>query len=443
LGGSLAIAAGVVLWKRSERPKSAEPPTPALEAVEAEVRQAVIESRGRVIAKPSARSWGRYGMVLQAHALYSEADACFREAARLDDRDPHWPYYLGLNALLRDPSKALDFLRRARELNPPSADARTAVTLRLAEALVQSGELDEAERLFREEVAAHPSDPRVNYDLALVELARGNPRAAERHLQISVASPVTHKKSAACLATAYRQLGREDAAVRYDREASKAPEDSPLPDPYVDEYVELQVGIQGRLFEAERLDAEGRKAEAAQRLIALADSLPTCRTHMAAGVSLAELGDFAAAEQHFRACLNLDPAHTGANYFLATTLFYEAEGLKPGDANRARAKDLYRESARVMRTSLEKKPDNGLAHEFLGRDLFRLGETTEAIRHFREAIVCSPDIPEAHLDLAEALLADGKWDEAAKSVAAAEQLLPAGDPRLERLKKQLALKSKK
>ena len=59
----------------------------------------VIEAaRQNVLDKPcSADAWGLLGMTLLTNLFTDDADRCFVEAARLDPRDPRWPYARGLD----------------------------------------------------------------------------------------------------------------------------------------------------------------------------------------------------------------------------------------------------------------------------------------------------------------------------------------------------------
>jgi tetratricopeptide (TPR) repeat protein len=410
-----------------------------LAGAEPEVRAVVTEARDRVVTDPtSASAWGRLGKVLRAHGYEYDADVCFREAATRAPEDPRWPYYRGLHALLRDPDRAVGFLHRAAELRPPDR-AGPAVRLRLAEALLERGQLDEAEAIFRGELADAPADPRASYDLAVVSLARGDPVATREHLAAAAGSPFTRKKAAAAQATAARQRGDAAAAARHEQVARALPEDLPWVDPYVTDAQDLQVGLQKRFLQAEALKAQGRLPEAARQFAAIAESRPGPRTYVAAGIALAEVGDYPAAERYLRDCLQLDPDHIQGNYFLAITLFFQAEKDWEQDGGREQARVRFRESTRHARKCLERKPDHGLAHLFLGRSLLRLGEASEAVGPLGLAVACRPELAEPHLFLAEALLETGNPAEAQKSLTIGEQLAGRGDEHVRRLRSRLGV----
>jgi Flp pilus assembly protein TadD len=436
--GLLGAAVIVVLWFCRDRPAAPIVPEPALDAAEPEVRNAIQRARDRVLENPkSAGTWGDLGMVLRAHAYDVEADICFREAAERDPGDPRWPYYRGLYALLRDPANALPFLRKAAQLAGPGSPQWAAVQLRLAEALIERGELDEAEPLVTGVLAETAEDPRANYDAGLIRLSRSDPKGARAALGKAVDSPFARRKATAQMAMAARLDGDSTTATRLDREVQTLPADLPWVDIYVSDYLDIQLGLQARFQRAEDFEAEGRRREAAQEYVAIAADHPGPRAYVSAGTALAELGDYAAAERYLRACLQIEPNHTQANYFLAVTLFFEAEKERTDNPNGESARAKYADCADHARRCLERKPDHGLAHQFLGRALLRLGDPAEAVRHLRLAAACRPEMVESHISLAEGLLAANDQAGARKAIEAAEQIAGPDDPRVRQLRERL------
>jgi tetratricopeptide (TPR) repeat protein len=435
-GAIVVIAAAAAVWWW-QRPRSAPVNVPSvdLSKVEPDVQALISGARERVLAEPtSAGLWGRLGMVLRAHGYDAEGDDSFRQAAALDPADARWPYYRGLHALLRDPDNALPHLRRAAELAGTSSKDGIAINLRLAEALIQRGQLDEAEGILRTVLSRVGYDPRANYDMALVVLGRGDPRAARDHLAVAASSPFARRKAAASLAAASRSLGDLEAAARYEKEAETPPSDLPWPDADVAAILELQGGIQARFIHAENLQAEGHRPEAIREFIAIAADHPGPRSYVAAGIALAEVGDYPEAERYLRACLQIEPDHIQANYFLAVTLFFEAEREREGKSEMARVH--YKECADRARKCLTRKPDHGLAYQFLGHALLRLGDADEAIRQLEQAVACRPEMAEPHLYLAEALVAAGRRDDARKALQAAESITGSDDARVRQIRGQ-------
>ncbi len=103
VGAVLLLTVGaVVTWWWFHGPAPVVPPMPP-DIPDAEVRQAVERARQKVLDELSdANTWGHLGMILMAHQLFSEADRCFAEAARLNPHSPNWPY-----GRARSPSNAI------------------------------------------------------------------------------------------------------------------------------------------------------------------------------------------------------------------------------------------------------------------------------------------------------------------------------------------------
>ena len=409
----------------------------ALGAAEPEVRNAIQQARRRVLDDPkSAQSWGDFGMILGAHGYFDEADVCFREAADRDPADPRWPYYRGLYALPRDPANALPFLRQAAQLVGPGSPHRAAVHLRLAEALIERGELDEAGGLVGDVLAEAPDNPRANYDRSLIQLSRADSKGARVSLAKAVVSPFARKKASAQMAIAARLQGDSAAAARFEKDAQAAPADLQWPDAYASDVLDLEVGVQTRYLHAESLGAGGRQREAAAEYVAIAADHPGPRAYVEAGIALAKLGDYPAAERFLRACLQGEPDHVQANYFLAVALFFEAEADRAGNPNSPSARAKFVECAEHARRCLARKPDHGLAYQFLGRALLRLGDAAGAVRQLRAATACRPEMAVSHIFLAEALIAANERNEARKVIDAAEQIAGENDPRVRQLKER-------
>src|SRR5262249_30843390 len=153
-----ATAVGWGLWVRwpSRMP---DPPVPDLASAEPDVADAIEAARAPAAANPrSAAAWGHLGMVLHVHDYLPEAERCYAQAGKLDSIDPRWPYLEGLTQL-HDPvnfGAGLGSLERAVEL---SGDL-PAPRLRLGEALLEQGRLDEAERHFRHVLEREPTNAR-------------------------------------------------------------------------------------------------------------------------------------------------------------------------------------------------------------------------------------------------------------------------------------------
>jgi tetratricopeptide (TPR) repeat protein len=400
---------------------------PEIEAVE--VRRAIERARQEVLDNPrSGAAWGHLGMVLEAHLYEAEAGRCFAEAARLDPADPRWPYFRGLIALKYDPDNALPFLRQAIAC-PHSPEQGPTLRLRLAEALLERRDLDEAEKLFRAEWRRAPDNHRAVFGLGLVAVARGDPKAAAGFLTAARASQDIRKRATAQLAALARARGDEAAAANYEKELAALPND-PLawPDPLVEQIVRLQVGPRNRDQEIAQLEQKGRFAEAAKAYLEEIEVRPTGQAYVGAGVNLARLGDYDRAVPLLREGVRRGRDNTNAHYTLSLVLFSRAEKEWQQRPGSARAREWFREAIVHARRATELKPDHARAYLHWGLALKYLGQAGEAVAPLRKGVACRPGEIELQLALGEALLEVGQFQEAQTHLENAHQL-DGKDPR--------------
>jgi Flp pilus assembly protein TadD len=420
-----------------------KPPTVPPEGVEKTVADLISKYRERVRQQPrSAEAWGQLGKVLLANGFYPQAEECFVQAEKLDDKQPRWPYYRGLLHLQEDTRLALGDLRRAVERGDRSDPGVLSIRLRLAEALLEGGRADEAEEQLRLVAAKDPNNPRLLYHQGLQALARDDLGTATACLARLTQHPAARQKACAQLAVAYRRLGDDGQAAAFTRRAAELPSDNPWEDPYAEEYQQFRISAQGRLQQVRALEAEGRNQEA----VALLNGLSTdadSDVQLALGTNLVQLGRFSDAETPLRKALALYPDKVPAHYLLGVALFLQAEGASGSDLGvpeAARAK--YRESAAHLRRATQLKPSHGLAHMSLGRALAVLGQRAEALQELRAAVACKPEDARTHFYLAEALADAGQAEEGrhhlelALGLAGKENTLPDA-PAVERVREKL------
>lgn len=430
----LVLAGGSgALWyfTRPTPAPTVAPPVVKAEGIDPTVAAAIGAARQKVLDDPrSAAAWGELGKLLLAHTFETEAEVCFEQAAALDPDDGRWPYYRGLFAVGRDPAAAVGHFRKAAAGRQPNPAYASTARLRLAEALLDRQEYDEAARLFEAErnSEVEASRARAVYGLGLVAVMRDDLPAASRHLTAAAATPFARRKASVQLARIARLKDDADAAGRYEQDATRPPPDRGWPDPFVAEANKLRVGQQRSLQEADALARRGRLPEAAALLAELSRQYPNELTYQATGAVLIQMGDYEQAEQALRSCLGFDPSHPQAHHLLATALFLHGESLW-NRGERDRARELFRGAAEHGRRAAERKPDFASAYTYRGRALLYLGERDEAIASLRRAVECRPEVADGHLYLGEALAEAGRLDEARSSLKTAEQLAGPNDPR--------------
>jgi tetratricopeptide (TPR) repeat protein len=442
-GAALVLLLGAAGAWWLVRPLTGTPPEPPPmpgDLDDPEVRRVIERARQAVLDQPdSAAAWGHLGKTLLAQQYEAEADRCFAEAARLDPADAVWPYFRGLYALRYDPDNALPFLRQAAA-GHAAPEARSALCLRLAEALLERQELAEAERLFREEWAREPGNPRAAFGLGLIALDCGDEAAAAEFLTAARASPTARKAATAELAALARARGDEAAAARLEREAAALTVERPSwPDPLVDEMLRLQVGASRRSRDIARLESGRNYAQAARLYESQLDKQPTAAACIGAGLNLARLKDFDRALPLLRRAGQLEPDNCHTHFCLAQALYLRAEAAEKRSPGSSRAREDFREAAETARRAVARKPDHAAAYLLWGRALLHLGEAGAAVEPLTKGVACRPEVFNLQLALGEALLEAGRLPEAETHLENARKLDPA-DPRpgqaLERLRQR-------
>lgn len=428
---ALLVLGGVYLWQRT-RPGpavvTAVPPPIPDSVVDPEVRAALTQAREKVLSEPlSGQSWGELGLSFRAHNLNVESNGCFAVATQLDPRNPRWPYLIGVINLLITPDDAIPHLQKAYDLAEEPTH-RSLIRLRLAEALVDKGDLDTATKLFNEEVRTNPQSPRALFGLGTLAVARGDDQAAIAPLLVALDSPFAHKKAAALLAASHRRLKHLTEAERFERESARAGDDLPWPDLFISEYARREAGRSARMKAIEELEASNRLPEAVAGLEDVARTNPDDQVLVSLGINLGKMGEFARAERALRVVRTRTPNHAVARYFLGIALFMQAEqAWQSGD--RDGAKPRFEEAIKELRKAVELNPERGLAHLYAGQAWKYLGNLPEAEAECRAAVRASPQFGETHLGLGEVLVERGKPSEAIPYLETAIRLAPSNDTR--------------
>jgi tetratricopeptide (TPR) repeat protein len=402
LGGS-AAALTWKLWPRTP------PPLPTIDpaGVDPEVWRAIQAARAEVERTPqSVRAWGRLGMVLLAHQFRSEAVVCLARAEQLDPHDARWPYYQALAVRRSDPESAIAHLRRALAAGIEYEGPR----LLLAELLVQCGQLDEAETLFRAVLNRQPDNSRAHLGLAQTAFERDDlPRCLE-HLRQAKDDPHTRKAAHVFLAEVYQRQDDRAAAEKALHEGHDLPDDAPWPDPLYDAVRELAVGYLETITRAAHLLQENQPEQAVPLLQRAATDHPQASwACVLLGRAWIRLGNFAAAEQALRESLRRDPNSVEGQFYLGVVLSEQKEF--------AAAIPYFRKAAQL-------KPDHALAWYNLGFCHKQQGDRAGAVEAFQKAIDCKPHFAQARINLGEVLAEEGQLDAAEEQLRQGMHLSP-------------------
>jgi len=215
----------------------------------------------------------------------------------------------------------------------------------------QSGQLEDAEALYRQILAAQPNHPQALHLLGLIA----------------------------------HQVGRHDAAVECIRQATLADPMNPIA------HSDLGVACytMGQLGEA---------VTAFHRALELKPDYPEALTYL--GAALAALGQFDEAVDACRRALELSPSSPDAHINLGIALKNRGE---------------LDESIAAFQRALQLKPDSPEALNNLGNALKDRGELDESIAAYRRAVQLKPNYVSAHSNLVHTLRYHPGYDAAAIS----------------------------
>jgi len=373
-----------------------------------QIAAAIEQAKTRVIAEPrSGHAWGVLGETLMAHRFHKEAMQCFVEAEKLQPNEPRWPYYQGVMLLWWDATAAIPKLERAAEV---TGNTPPATKLRLADTLLERGQLDQAEKHVQSLANEHPTDPYVVLALGKLALARERLDDALSYLAESSASAQTARASAALIAGILHRLGNTAAAAEASAHVAELPPDPPMLDPFLGEVWDLQTGLQAWLSHAERLFKADKPGEALALLEKTVATYPdSAAPWRMLGQAKMMRKDLAAAERALRKAVELSPNESATHYQLGT--LFGAEGR-------------FGEAAESFRKAVELRPNDSSAHFHLGQCLVREGNIEKAIEAYRAAIQYDPSFAAAHSQLGDLLAERGRYDEAIEVLGRAVKLDP-------------------
>lgn len=416
------------------------------------------------------------GLLTRIEGDWAEADTLLARAVAADPTNLaariHWGRLLLETGEI---GRAEEQFRAVRAAQPTSA----AAALGLARAALAAGRPAEAIEWGRRTLALEPAADVAHHHIGLAYRALGDGERARRHLalsrhrDVSIPDPLTDDLADLVRGAAIQakhgveaaKAGRQELAVRYFSRAAEIAPDSPS------HLYNLGVALR----------EAGQPARATATLRRLTERFPDHRDgHFNLAALLAQTGDIEGAARHYAQALEIDPGDRVARIEWAGAISHlgqldraqrELEGLvaaEPDDAEGRLAlatlllqRERPEEAATVLAAGLERDVTDrewaALAHlrgeaalasgrtdaarreferalarapEFvpsrleLGRLLARLGQYTEATRHFRRLVEVEPSNLDFQLSLALALRFAGARDELLAALEAATDSLP-------------------
>ena len=335
-------------------------------------------------------------MTLHAYELYDAAALAYSRAHALDPLKFDWDYLLGAADLARGQfDLAAASFERALLVRPSDLVTR----LRLADSLATLAKWDEAAVHYGRILDEHPDCPQAWYGLGRVQAAKGDHAAAIKSYATACKLFPAYGVAQFALAGELRAAGRKAEAaehlVAYSQNVTREP---PLEDPLFQRIHDLNNGVQAHLSRAVELQKAGMLEEAIrENEAALKADAGAVQAHINLVPLYARTGNAAQARQHCDAAIAQAPGRSDAWYNLGVLLFD--------------AKD-YRGAEDAYRHALAIDPDYAEAHNNLGVIYEQQGRLDKAEKEFRNAVAGRPDYPLARFHLGRILVNRQEYGEA-------------------------------
>jgi tetratricopeptide (TPR) repeat protein len=433
--------------------QTALPPLPdlKLDSFPVSAREAITRAHRDAASHPgSVEHVGALARTLHAWEQWEAARQTYERLQRLDARGFDWPYLEGvvLQRLARHADAAARF-QRALALEPEYLPAR----VKLAEALLESGALDESHSRFAALTKEPAAEPVAEYGLGRIAAARGRHDEAIVHLERAVSLFPEFGAAHYALARSYRASGRAAEAKR----ALALNQQYGARWPAIDDEVVAQVAslkegpraqIQRGATLADRGDIPGAIA-AHEAALAADPGLADAHANLISLYGRAR--DWTKAERHYRAAVtggvNLADAHYDYGVVLGLQEKWDlaaeayAKAIAANQQHAAARNNLgqilersrrLEEAAAEYRRAVEARPGFRLARFNLGRMLIALGRPADAVSELEK--LTEPrdaESPRYLFALSVAHLRAGRKDEAISWGEEAKRLAVAfGQPDL-------------
>jgi tetratricopeptide (TPR) repeat protein len=392
-------------------PQPATLPQPETSAMQPRVVEKISAARRAVTEKPdSAETWGRFGVVCDAHELLDCAEVCYERAADLDTSDFRWPYLL---AFVRERQGA-DVATIAALYNESvrRSPGYAPAYFRLGEALARQGFHERAGDAYARALELDPRLAVARLGLAQTLLSRGDAQGAIAELEQVLSAGGEDRRLFTTMAQAWQRAGEPERAAEAAARAGDAGRQLPLLDP-VRQFVKTQgVSTTHRSGQAKQLMSAGRFAEAIPILHELEQDSPGSKGVLERlGVCYARTGRPDRGIAYLERVIEENPELIGARMILSGILA-----------------DLGRldEAIDQLRRGLEPRPADEASQHPEARRLLGQGQAAGAASTLEVAAGSGPlDVSGEYL-WGRALEAQGHLDEARAAYLRAARLKRAG-----------------
>lgn len=351
-------------------------PVLALDAYPSAARDMLARAHREAAAHPDEpEAVGALGRALHAWDQWESAHRAYARVRALAPRAFDWHYLdaFVLQRLVRH-GEAAAALTQALEIDPGYLPAR----IKLAEALLESHDLDRSQPLFEALLKEPAAEPAARVGLGRIAALQGRHEAAIGHLERAIALFPELGAAHYALARSYRAVGRTEEARRaLEQHARFGPRWPGLEDPI---------------------------------LAAVKDLRNDARATLSKGIATADAGDVAGAIAAHEAALARDPSLAQAHANLIS-LYGRAQDWAKAEAQYRAALDAGIRTADV--------------HYDYGVVMGLQQKWAEAEAAYRRAVAANPLHPQARNNLGNVLERRRAFDEAAAEYRAAAEAQPS------------------
>jgi tetratricopeptide (TPR) repeat protein len=345
-----------------------------------------------------AVAYAEMGALYLRAGLLDVADLAFYDASQLAPKDARWIY---LRGVLANAQKRKADARAEYEAALALDQAYLPIRYRLADTLIDMGDLDGAHQVLEAALAQNPHVAASAAMLGRLELKQQRYAAAIEHLQAALALEPTASALHKDIADAYTAQGNAQAAK--EALAKAGPTQPNLPDPLVAGIfgagAPSAAPVHGTLLEqARQLMTQRLFADSRDKVNEVLKAQPDDVEALALAARLdALMGLTDDARREAAHALKLQPQGASAN--LSQGMVYEFAG---DDAN---ARTYYQRAVQA-------DPNQSDARLLFGNVLMRHGDYAQAAEQYRQLAVLAPRNDNADARLVAALVASGRCGDA-------------------------------
>jgi protein O-GlcNAc transferase len=369
----------------------------SLDAYPAEIRQDLARPYAEARSRPQdANAVGALGRVLQAWEQWEMAHRMYTTAISLAPAAFEW-HYLDACVLerLARPQDAVAHLREAVRIRPEYLAAR----VRLADALLSAGELNESRTMFAALAREPEAEPLGLFGLGRILAAEGKHEEAVQAIQRALTLFPEWGAANYSLALSLRALGRrseaEQALQRHREYGTRWPG---VKDPVLSAVSNLRDDSAARFRRARQLADDGDVNGAIAEFEAvLGEDNSLALAHSSLVKLYGRIGNWSKAEEHYRAAVALGSGLAELHYDYGVLLGMQQK---------------WDEAQAAYRRAIAVNPNYPEAHNNLGQLLERTRQFAEALEEYRTAVRDRPTFRLARLNIGRMLIALGRPDEA-------------------------------